>query len=103
MGIILGLILGIIGFGRVMMYGDQTVSFALTIGLTLVGIVMTGCTIGSMLPLFLKRLGLDPATSSTPFIASLVDVAGIAVFVYVAKVVMWDVIARGPIPIPLAH
>jgi magnesium transporter len=103
MGIILGLILGVIGFGRVMMYGDQTVSFALTIGLTLVGIVMTGCTIGSMLPLFLKRLGLDPATSSTPFIASLVDVAGIAVFVYVAKVVMWDVIARGPIPIPLVH
>jgi magnesium transporter len=103
MGVILGLILGVIGFGRVMMYGDQTVSFALTIGLTLVGIVMTGCTIGSMLPLFLKRLGLDPATSSTPFIASLVDVAGIAVFVYVAKVVMWDVIARGPIPIPLVH
>jgi magnesium transporter len=96
-GVILGLILGVIGFGRVMMYGDQPVAFALTIGLTLVGIVMTGCTIGSMLPLFLKRLGLDPATSSTPFIASLVDVAGIAVFVYVAKIVMWDVIARGAI------
>jgi magnesium transporter len=96
-GVILGLILGVIGFARVMMYGDQPVAFAVTIGLTLVGIVVTGCTIGSMLPLFLKRLGLDPATSSTPFIASLVDVAGIAVFVYVAKVVMSDVIARGAI------
>jgi magnesium transporter len=62
--------------------------FALTVGLTLVGIVMTGCVVGAVLPLILRRVGLDPATSSTPFIASLVDVLGIFIFVHVAKVVM---------------
>lgn len=93
MGLFLGCGLGFIGFLRVLMYPDQHLNFAITVGLTLVGIVMTGCTIGSMLPLVLKRLGVDPATSSTPFIASLVDVAGIIVFVHVAKIVMANVIA----------
>lgn len=92
MGLVLGLGLGAIGFARVLMYPDQHIDFAITIGITLVGIVMTGCTIGSMLPLVLKRCGVDPATSSTPFIASLVDVAGIIVFVHVAKIVMASVI-----------
>jgi len=92
MGLVLGIGLGAIGFMRVLMYPDQHINFAITIGLTLVGIVMTGCTIGSMLPLILKRCGVDPATSSTPFIASLVDVAGIIVFVHVAKIVMASVI-----------
>ncbi len=95
MGLVLGLGLGAIGFCRVLMYRDQGVRFALTIALTLVGIVITGCTVGSMLPLILKRVGVDPATSSTPFIASLVDVAGIIVFVHVAKLVMWEVIQKG--------
>jgi magnesium transporter len=93
MGLVLGIGLGAIGFARVLMYRDQHVNFALTVALTLVGIVMTGCTVGSMLPLILKRLGIDPATSSTPFIASLVDVIGIIVFVNIAKVVMASVIA----------
>ncbi len=95
MGIVLGIGLGIVGFFRVLMYRDQTVWFALTVGITLIGIVVTGCTVGSMLPLILKRIGLDPATSSTPFIASLVDVLGIVVFVHVAMIVMGDVIAAG--------
>ena len=55
---------------------------------------VTGCTVGAMLPILLKRLGLDPATSSTPFIASLVDVLGIVIFVHVAKIVMSAVLAR---------
>jgi len=93
MGLVLGLILGAIGFARVLMYKDQHVDFAFAVGLTLVGIVMTGCTVGSMVPLTLKRIGLDPATSSTPFIASLVDVLGIIIFVHIAKVVMAAVIA----------
>jgi magnesium transporter len=93
MGLVLGLILGTIGFARVLMYRDQHVDFAFTVGITLVGIVTTGCTVGSMLPLGLKRLGIDPATSSTPFIASLVDVLGIIIFVHVAKIVMASVIA----------
>jgi len=95
MGLVLGTILGTIGFFRVLMYKDQHVPFALTIAVTLVGIVMTGCTVGSMLPLGLKKLGFDPATSSTPFIASLVDVVGIIVFVNIAKVIMGSVIAAG--------
>jgi magnesium transporter len=93
MGVVLGLMLGSIGFFRVLMYPDQHVDFALTVGITLVGIVITGCTVGSMLPLLLKRAGIDPATSSTPFIASLVDVFGIIIFVHVAKVIMAHVIA----------
>ncbi len=95
MGLVLGSGLGTIGFFRVLMYRDQHVAFALTVALTLVGIVMTGCTVGSLLPLVLKRLGFDPATSSTPFIASLVDVLGIIIFVHVAKIVMASVIAAG--------
>ncbi len=95
MGLVLGAMLGAIGFARVLMYPDQHVNFALTVAITLVGIVMTGCTIGSMLPLGLKRLGFDPATSSTPFIASVVDVVGIIIFVHVAQIVMAAVIARG--------
>jgi magnesium transporter len=93
MGVVLGAMLGFIGMLRVLMYKDQSFKFALTIGLTLVAIVMTGCTVGSMLPLVLKRFGVDPATSSAPFIASLVDVLGIIVFVHVAKVVMASVLA----------
>jgi len=96
-GLALGALLGAVGFSRVLMYHDQGVTFALTIALTLVGIVVVGCTVGSMLPLGLRRLGLDPATSSTPFIASLVDVLGIIVFVHIAKVIMTDVIARAPL------
>lgn len=95
MGFALGCLLGTIGFVRVLMYPDQHVNFALTVGITLIGIVVTGCTVGSMLPLLLKRVGVDPATSSTPFIASLVDVLGIIVFVHVAKIVMAEVIATG--------
>ncbi len=90
-GLALGLALGIVGFLRVVVTGDS-IPFAATVGLTLVGIVTTGCTVGSMLPLIIKRAGLDPATSSTPFIASLVDVAGIVVFVTIAKVVMSGVL-----------
>ena len=93
MGLVLGLLLASIGFLRVLMYRDQGFPFAFTIALTLVGIVMTGCTVGSMLPLILKRAGIDPATSSTPFIASLVDVLGIIIFVHAAKLVMASVIA----------
>ncbi len=89
LGFILGGILGFIGFLRVLLLDpDQHVGFALTIGLTLVGIVVTGCTVGSLLPIGLKRVGLDPATSSTPFIASLVDVLGIIIFVQSARFVL---------------
>jgi magnesium transporter len=94
MGIVLGLIISVIAMGRVMMYPDQSFLFALTIGLTVLFIIFAGCTVGSMLPIVLKRLGIDPATSSTPFIASLVDTMGVVIYAHVAMVVMKDVIAE---------
>ncbi|HEY8040829.1 MAG TPA: magnesium transporter [Polyangiaceae bacterium] len=102
MGIVLGLIIACIAMGRVMMYPDQTFLFALTVGITVLFIILAGCTVGSMLPLILKRLGIDPATSSTPFIASLVDTLGVVIYAHVAMVVMHKVIAaaqaHGPVP-----
>jgi magnesium transporter len=94
MGIVLGLIIAVIAMGRVMMYPDQSFLFALTIGMTVLFIIFAGCTVGSMLPIVLKRLGIDPATSSTPFIASLVDTMGVVIYAHVAMVVMSDVIAE---------
>lgn len=88
LGFILGIGLAIVGFARVLAYPEGTVPFAITVAGAIVGIVVTGCTAGSMLPILLKRIGFDPATSSTPFIASLVDVLGIVIFVHAAKVVM---------------
>ncbi|HEY3498467.1 MAG TPA: magnesium transporter [Polyangiaceae bacterium] len=93
MGLCLGLGLAAIGFARVMMYPERDVRFALTVAVALVGIVFAGCTVGSMLPILLKRLRVDPATSSTPFIASLVDVTGILIFVFSAQWIMAEVVA----------
>ena len=87
MGFALGAILGGIGFVRALIL-DKDVLFASTVGVTLVAIAVTGCTVGSMIPIVLKRVGLDPATSSTPFIASLVDVLGIVVFMEIAQIIM---------------
>jgi magnesium transporter len=93
-GLVLGLMLSAVGMLRVWLWGDGT-PFILTIGATLIVIVISGCTIGAMLPLLLRRIGLDPATSSTPFIASLVDVLGIVLYFSIAKVLLADAIARG--------
>jgi len=90
-GVVLGVILACIGVVRVMLWGDGW-SFAILIGLALVAISIMGCTIGGMLPLLIKRVGLDPATSSTPFIASLVDVLGILIYFGLAKVILAQVI-----------
>jgi magnesium transporter len=86
-GIALGLILGIVGFIRALFLG-QGYLIAVTIGSTLVLVVALGATIGSALPLLLRRAGFDPAVSSTPFIASLVDVAGIVTYFSLAKVIL---------------
>src|SRR6202000_540501 len=81
-GLMLGLILGIIGFLRIVgwtvlfhssIYGEHWVLVALTVGFSLIGIVLWGSLAGSMLPIAMKRLGIDPATSSAPFVAPLVD------------------------------
>jgi magnesium transporter len=101
MGIVLGIMIAGIAMCRVMMYKDQTFLFALTVGITVLFIIIAGCTVGSMLPIILKRFGIDPATSSTPFIASLVDTVGVVIYAHVANIVMHDVIAaaqaHGPV------
>lgn len=94
-GTALGLILGLIGFLRIAVwsmfstiYGPHWMLVALTVGFALVGIVLWGSLMGSMLPLVLKRLGLDPATSSAPFVATLVDVTGLIIYFTVAFLIM---------------
>ena len=67
MGIMLGCMIAVIAMGRVMMYPDQSFLFALTVGITVLAIIVRVCPVGSLLPSVLKRLGIDPATSSTPF------------------------------------
>ncbi len=91
-GLVLGLMLAVIGMVRVAMWRDGT-GFMFTVGATLVVIPLMGCTVGAMLPILLKRIGLDPATSSTPFIATLIDVLGIIVYFNVAQFFLASVIA----------
>ncbi len=94
-GTALGAILGLIGFLRIAIwaqftsiYGPHWPLVGATVGLALVGIVLWGSLMGSMLPLVLKRLGLDPATSSAPFVATLVDVTGLIIYFSVAFFIM---------------
>ena len=61
---------------------------ALTVGVALIGIVLWGTLAGSMLPFALRRLGFDPATSSAPFVATLVDVTGLVIYFSVAVIVL---------------
>ena len=92
-GLGLGLILGSIGFLRITVwsafssiYGVHWLLVALTVGVALIGIVLWGTLAGSMLPFALRRLGFDPATSSAPFVATLVDVTGLVIYFSVALV-----------------
>lgn len=87
-GILLGFVLGIFGFLRVVVwhsfapdiYGVHYIQIGFAVGLSLIGVVLWGTLSGSMLPLLLKRLGADPAVSSAPFVATLVDVTGLIIY-----------------------
>jgi len=95
-GLVLGTILGIVGFLRVALwqqfhlynYGAHWLKVAITVFFSLIGVVLWGTLSGSMLPLILKKLGADPAASSAPFVATLVDVTGLVIYFTVAYVVM---------------
>ena len=94
-GLALGLILGTIGFLRISIwstfsdvYGPHWLLVATTVSTALVGVVLWGTVAGSMLPLLLRRCGVDPATASAPFIATLVDVTGLCIYFTVAEVTM---------------
>ena len=98
-GLALGCILGLIGVFRVIIWAmafghlnTQWLYISFTIGLSLVGIVLFGTLTGSMLPLLLKRLGLDPAVSSAPFVATLVDVTGIVIYFSVASLLLGGIL-----------
>ncbi|MEQ1875412.1 MAG: magnesium transporter [Bdellovibrionia bacterium] len=92
-GLTLGLILGVIGFVRIVLwpsrdtlYGPHYFRIALAVSLSLVGVVLWGCVTGSMLPFILRRFGLDPATASAPFVATLVDVSGLVIYFTLASI-----------------
>jgi magnesium transporter len=100
-GLSLGVILGAIGIVRVGVwaivgeqylhrqpYGPHWPLVALTVGISLVGVVVWGTISGSMLPFLLRRIGADPATSSAPFVATLVDVTGLIIYFSIALVIM---------------
>jgi magnesium transporter len=94
-GLALGGILGSIGFLRITVwsafstiYGPHWLLVAITVALALVGIVLWGTLVGSLLPFGLRRLGFDPAASSAPFVATLVDVTGLVIYFSVGLVVL---------------
>jgi magnesium transporter len=87
-GLALGGILGLVGLIRILVwqyfgfydYGAHYWLIAATVALSLVGVVLFGSLVGSMLPFILRRLGFDPASASAPFVATLVDVTGLVIY-----------------------
>lgn len=106
---LLGLMIGAIGFCRVTLFGgmgwfadpdvtDHYVMLAITISAALIGIVVWGSVMGSMLPFIMKRLKLDPAGSSAPFVATLVDVTGIVIYFTCAIVILRTTLLNPAVP-----
>ncbi len=95
-GITLGVILGAIGFLRITAwqklhwynYGPHWFLLAITIFFSLIGIIMWGTLCGSMIPIVLKKCKQDPATSSAPFVATLVDVTGLVIYFSIAALIL---------------
>lgn len=94
-GLLLGTILGLVGFLRISIwtlftpiYGAHWLLYAITIFFSLIGVVLWGTLSGSMLPLILKKLGADPAASSAPFVATLVDVTGLVIYFSIALIIL---------------
>jgi magnesium transporter len=94
-GLMLGCVLGSIGFARVAVwaqfsnvYGPHWILVAFTVGIALIGVVLWGSLSGSMLPFVLRAVGADPATSSAPFVATLVDVTGLVIYFSIALLIM---------------
>jgi magnesium transporter len=92
-GLSLGLILGSVGFLRILLwpsreatYGEHYFLIALAVGCSLIGIVLWGTLAGSMLPFLLRKCRLDPATASAPFVATLVDVTGLIIYFTIAHI-----------------
>jgi magnesium transporter len=101
-GATLGAWLGLLGFLRISLwqllgwadYGANHMLVALTVWLSLIGVVTFGSLSGSMLPFILRKLGFDPATSSAPFVATLVDVTGLIIYFTVAAVILAETMLK---------
>lgn len=89
-GVTLGLVVGALGFVRALFASEAVdpLPFALVVSVSIVAVVMVGSLVGSLLPLLIQRIGLDPAVSSTPFIASLSDVVGLLIYLGIARAVL---------------
>ena len=95
-GLLLGLMLGVVGLLRVVVwqwfglypFGAHYVLLATTVGVTVVGVVLFGTLTGAMLPFFLKRIGFDPASASAPLVATLVDVTGVVLYFTIALLLL---------------
>jgi magnesium transporter len=94
-GLALGTVLGTIGLIRILVwqavghpYGEHYLMVGATVALSLVGVVLWGSVSGSMLPFVLRRAGLDPASASAPFVATLVDVTGLIIYFSIASVML---------------
>ena len=86
-GLLLGLLLGIVAFGRALLWGSP-VALATVVGLTIIAICTWANTIGSLIPLVAKRVGIDPAVVSAPLITTLVDATGLAIYLLIAKMLL---------------
>lgn len=95
-GIVLGAILGLIGFVRIVVwekvglydYGEYWLYIALTVSLSLIIIVLWGTLAGALIPFVLRKIGFDPATASSPFVATLVDVSGLIIYFTIAASIL---------------
>jgi len=94
-GVTLGTILALLGVARIFAwegmfgsYGEHYLLVATTMGLSVIGVVTVGTVSGSMLPFALRRIGLDPATASAPFVATVVDVSGLIIYFEIARFVL---------------
>jgi len=96
-GLVLGTILGMLGFARILVwsgvfdsYGGHALELGLTLAVSLVAVVTFGTIVGSLLPLGLRRLGFDPASASAPLVATLVDVSGVIIYFIAASFFLRD-------------
>jgi magnesium transporter len=96
MGLVLGLLLGAVGVLRILVwqwmgfysFGSHYDALAVTIGATVVGVVLFGTLTGAMLPFVLRRVGFDPASASAPLVATLVDVTGVVLYFSMALLLL---------------
>ena len=86
-GLLLGLLLGIIAFGRAMLWGSG-VQLSLVVALAIIAICVWANTIGSLIPLLAQRFKIDPALVSAPLITTLVDATGLAIYLLIAKLLL---------------